>query len=71
METLHRSAVALRLNIGTSPVTGGMLTRSVSLPNVVQSATAAKILLVVGALVSILIYPLVRTERTIVTRLEN
>jgi hypothetical protein len=71
IENAHRSAVNLKLNMGTRESTGGMIVRTVSLGNLMSGAAADKIMSVVNALAPILARPVYRVERQEVTILEN
>ena len=71
IESALRSSVSLKLNAGTKPGTGTMITKSCSLGNVIHGADKDKIMSVVGALLPVLENPLYRVERTEVSVLEN
>ena len=71
IENAHRSSVSLKLNAGVREGTGGMIVKSCSLGKVVHGADVNKVMSVVGALASVLEYPLFRVQRTEVTILEN
>ena len=71
IENAYRSSVSLKMNAGTKPGTGGMITKSCSLGNIMHGANAGKIMSVVGALAPVLENPLYRVERTEVTVIEN
>jgi len=66
-----RSGVSMKLNGGTNPSTGGMIVKSVSLGGVRPAADNELILNVVELAAQVLEYPLVRTEKTVVTSLER
>ncbi|MDR1376678.1 MAG: hypothetical protein LBJ22_04130 [Synergistaceae bacterium] len=70
-ENAYKSGVSVKLNGGVSPVTGGMIVKSCSLGKIVQGADKDRIMSVVGALMPVLDYGLVRVERTEVTVLET
>jgi hypothetical protein len=71
IESSYKSVVNVKLDAGTSPVTGNMIMRSASLGRVKEKADANKIMNVVGALIPCLAYGYVRVERTEVTAIEN
>ena len=71
IENAHRSGVSVKLNAGTNPGTGGMITKTCSLGKIMAGADKDKIMSVVGALASVLEHPLYRVERTEVTVIEN
>jgi hypothetical protein len=70
VESAYRSGVSVKLNAGVSPVSGGMVVKSLSLGKIVREADKDKIMSVVGALIPVLDYGLARVERTEVTVLE-
>ena len=71
IESAHRSSVSLKLNAGTRPGTGGMITKTCSLGKVMHGADKDKIMSVVEVLAPVLENPLYRIERTEVTVIEN
>jgi hypothetical protein len=70
VENAYRSGVSVKLNGGTSPVTGSMIVKSCSLGKIVHGADKDGIMDVVAALTPVLDYALARVERTEVTVLE-
>ena len=70
-ENTYKSSVAVKLDAGTSPVTGNMIVKSCSLGKIAHGADNDKIMNVVGALLSVLEHSLARVERTEVSVLEN
>jgi hypothetical protein len=69
-ENAYRSSVSVKLNGGVNAVSGNTLVKSCSLGKLERGADGDKIMNVVGALLPVLDYPLVRVERTEVTLLE-
>ena len=70
IESAYRSVVNLRL-IGGYTGSGGMVTRTVSLRNVLHGADKDKIMSVIGAMLPVLLYPMYRVERQEITVIEN
>ncbi|MDR2137640.1 MAG: hypothetical protein LBO68_05055 [Synergistaceae bacterium] len=71
IESTYKSSVAVKLDAGTSPVTGNMIVKSCALGKVAHGADKDKIMNVVGALLPVLEHSLLRVERTEVSVLEN
>ena len=70
METALSSVVALRLNCGIRESTGTMITRTANIRNVDVEAEASDIFSVVVALAPVIGFPILNTERRIVSRIE-
>ena len=64
------SAAQMRLNAGTQPGTGSMITKTVSLGRIKRNADADKLLAVAAALLACCEYPFSRLERREVTTIE-
>ena len=70
IERARRSRIFMRLNGGTNPTSGGVITVSVSLGNVIANANGEKVMNVVGALIPVIRHTLQRVERIETTTLE-
>ena len=69
-EKARRSAVSVKLNAGKT-VGGGTIVKSCSLGKVLAGADRTKVMNIVGLMLPVLEFPLVRVERTEVSTLEN
>jgi hypothetical protein len=54
IESAYKSSVMVKLDAGTSPITGNMIVKSCSLGKIAQGADAGKVMSVVGALLPVL-----------------
>ena len=71
IENPLKSNCVLRVNAGTRPSNGAMITKTVSIGKVMAGADVGKIMAVVALMLPVIEYPLVRVERTEVTVIEN
>ncbi len=70
METPRKSALVLKLDAGRT-ASGSVIMKSCSLGKVLNAADKTKVMAVVDLVTPLLVYPLLRVERTEVSIIEN
>ena len=70
LEHVREISVALRVQTGVSEITGRSQTRTITLRNIADGLPTAALWQVVVALVPVVGYPLMTTERRVISRVE-
>jgi len=71
IESVVTATVNLQLNAGVNQTTGRTISRTITAGRLDFGADGAKIMAVVGTMMPLLKYPIMRIQRRVVTQLEN